>query len=106
MRRLRSVLLTAGGLGAALLAGTLLRGADPAPARLDLTKRVVEAPAKRLAAQSGAAPAAAEPFVNPKVQPGKVRWHADFATACTAAAKSGKPVLLLQMMGRLDDQFC
>jgi hypothetical protein len=45
-------------------------------------------------------------FDNPKVEPGKVRWHADFETACAAAEKSGKPVLLFQMMGKLDDRFC
>ncbi|SRR5258708_21336582 len=52
------------------------------------------------------APPAKEGFVNPKVEPGKVNWHADFDTACKAAAKTGKPVLLFQMMGKLDDQFC
>jgi hypothetical protein len=35
-----------------------------------------------------------------------VRWHRDFAAACTAARSSGKPVFLLHMMGRLDEQFC
>ncbi len=51
-------------------------------------------------------PATKDGFVNPKVEPGKVKWHADFDAACKAAAKSGKPVLLFQMMGKLDDQFC
>ncbi len=45
-------------------------------------------------------------FDNPKVPAGKVAWHADLATACAAAKKSGKPVLLFHMMGRLDDRFC
>jgi hypothetical protein len=60
------------------------------------------------AASLSAAPRArpaAKP-ANPKVQPGKVRWHADFTAACRAAAKSGKPVLLFQMMGKLDERFC
>jgi hypothetical protein len=52
------------------------------------------------------APPAKDGFVNPKVAPGKVNWHADFDAACKAAAKTGKPVLLFQMMGKLDDQFC
>jgi hypothetical protein len=43
---------------------------------------------------------------NPEVEPGLVPWHADFAAACAAAKSSGKPVLLFQMMGRLDQQFC
>ena len=42
----------------------------------------------------------------PKVAPGKVTWHATFVAACEAARKSGKPVLLFQMMGKLDEQFC
>jgi hypothetical protein len=45
-------------------------------------------------------------LANPRVKPGKVRWHRDFAAACAAAKKSGKPVLLFQMMGKLDEQLC
>ncbi len=73
--------------------------------RPDITKGRIELPVKRvLAARSG--PAAKDGFVNPKVEPGKVTWHADFAAACAAAQRSKKPVLLFQMMGRLDNQFC
>lgn len=43
---------------------------------------------------------------NPTVRPGRVRWHADFATACAASRESGKPVFLFQMLGRLDERFC
>ncbi len=43
---------------------------------------------------------------NPAVAPGNVKWHSDFDTACQAAKKSGKPVLLFQMLGRLDQEFC
>ena len=43
---------------------------------------------------------------NPRVEPGLVKWHASFADARAAAEKSGKPVLLFHMMGRLDRQFC
>jgi hypothetical protein len=43
---------------------------------------------------------------NPKVPPGQVQWHATFEAACAVAGKSGKPVLLFQMMGKLDEQFC
>ncbi len=43
---------------------------------------------------------------NPKVKPGLVNWHVSFADAQTASQKSGKPVLLLHMMGQLDRQFC
>jgi hypothetical protein len=76
----------------------------PKAARADVSKYlVVEPPAEKVvAALSATAPATD----NPKVQPGLVRWHATFADACGAAGRSGKPVLLFQMMGKLDDQFC
>jgi hypothetical protein len=75
--------------------------------RLDVGKSVVERPTELLLASAtktanGTTPA----FENPKVEPGRVKWHADFATARAASAKSGKPVLLFQMLGKLDDQFC
>ena len=87
--------------------------AKPQPAlaggklRMDVGKSVVERPTELLLASTtkmanGTTPA----FVNPKVEPGKVKWHPDFATARAASAESGKPVLLFQMMGKLDDQFC
>jgi hypothetical protein len=71
-------------------------------------KGVIEQPAERLlATRTGpfTSPPAPE-FINPTVEPGKVRWHKTFADACRAAKKSGKPVLLFQMMGRLDERFC
>ena len=46
------------------------------------------------------------PDANPRVEPGKVKWHASFADAQAAAEQSGKPVLLFHMMGQLDRQFC
>ena len=49
--------------------------------------------------------AAAEPN-NPRVEPGRVRWHPTFADAQAAARKSGKPVFLFHLMGHLDRQFC
>lgn len=45
-------------------------------------------------------------FVNPKVEPGKVNWHKSFEEARAASAMSKKPILVFQMMGKLDDQFC
>jgi hypothetical protein len=98
-----------GSVAALALAATFIPGAppnDPKP-KMDHGKYVVESPAKRVLARTGAAAAVSvENFVNPKVEPGKVRWHADFAAACRAAARSGKPVLLFHMMGRLDEKFC
>ena len=56
------------------------------------------------APQGDAAPAAAP--ANPRVPAGRVRWHDDFAAAQAASQRSGKPVLLFHMMGRLDQKFC
>ncbi len=74
----------------------------------DLTKTVrIEKPATTiLVHESGAAANTGKEFVNPKVQPGVVHWHPSMRAACDAARKSGKPVLVFQMMGKLDDQFC
>jgi hypothetical protein len=72
----------------------------------DVGKGIIEGPMKRvLAAQSANTPQAGA-FVNPKVRPGIVTWHATFEAACAASRESGKPVLLFQMMGQLDQQFC
>ena len=37
---------------------------------------------------------------------GEVDWHPSFDEACEAAMESGKPVLLFQLLGRLDEEFC
>jgi hypothetical protein len=99
-----------------LVLGTVAssRGQTPAPsapadapkALADIRKGVVENPTKRLVRESSAGPAALAAFTNPKVEPGRVRWHPTFEAACRASIRSGKPVLLFQMMGKLDDQFC
>jgi hypothetical protein len=92
---------------AAGLAVTQTPNPQPAARAADRTKGAIEVPSERLVAAATPAPAAAgDAFVNPRVPPGKVRWHPDFDTACRAAAQSGKPVLLFQMMGRLDQKFC
>jgi hypothetical protein len=43
---------------------------------------------------------------NPKIKPGEVCWHSSFAEACEASARTHKPVLLFQLLGKLDHQFC
>ena len=64
----------------------------------DMRKSVVELPLKR-------ALAAAE-VEDGRVKPGLVAWHPSFEAAVEAAGKSGKPVLLFQLLGRLDEEFC
>lgn len=96
----RMLYLVMAGLACAVgLMGRLgLQAADPSAAS-DLRKRAEENPTKLLV--RGTTPAS-----NPAVAPGKVRWHPSFAAAQAAAVRSGKPVLLFQMMGRLDQRFC
>ncbi len=67
----------------------------------DLSKALVERPLERALAQTSEAPGAPT-----RVRPGLVRWHADFDAARAAARLSGKPVLLFQLLGRLDDELC
>jgi len=80
--------------------------APKTPRPLDMTKTLRIEPPVRTIVTKASAPAAGDKFVNPKVQPGKVRWHPTLTAACAAASKSKKPILLFQMMGKLDDQFC
>lgn len=79
--------------------------AAPQPA-VDHGKRKIELAPKKLLAETAPAPrpVATDPD-NPPVAPGKVTWHESFDAAKVAAARSGKPVLLFQLMGRLDRQF-
>ena len=89
-----------------VLAGLALAALLTSPAMSDMPKYVVERSTKDvLAAHSGAA-AMTIASANPKVAPGRVSWHPTFAAACAASLASGKPVLLFQMMGNLDEQFC
>jgi hypothetical protein len=66
----------------------------------------IEFPTKRIIANTAADPLPKSDFINPRVAAGRVRWHTSYASARQASEKSGKPVLLFQMMGKLDDQFC
>jgi hypothetical protein len=96
-KRLSLCLLSAIGAGALMLST-----ASAANKPDDRAKNDIEGPAKQ-------AIAAAAPVVagdNPKVAPGKVNWHPSFEAACEASKKSGKPVVLFQLLGQLDKQFC
>lgn len=48
----------------------------------------------------------AERAENPSVAPGLVSWHANRQAASAASARSGRPVLVFQLLGRLDEEFC
>ena len=112
----------------ALLVLTAFVSADAAekPSKkitVDLRKSAIESPVKKILAKNRSensqaqstetqpvrTPVSAQTpgkkFDNPKVKAGNVQWHPDFEKACIAAGKSGKPVLLFQLMGRLDEQF-
>jgi len=90
----------------AVMAVAAAGGDSPKPVALDRSKSAIESPTRAVVAANSATVPAAGKFVNPKVEPGKVKWHPNFAAACTAARMSHKPVLLFQMMGKLDEQFC
>ena len=86
-----------------LAAGTLIAADTPVP----VGKRVIEAPPKAVVAATAPVPVPpAASIHNPTVEAGKVKWHATLAEAQAAAKKSGKPVLIYQMMGYLDKKFC
>jgi hypothetical protein len=98
MRKRLSLVLVV--LSAGVLAGGAVWAANQVvPAYL--SKGEIEAAPKAVLAAADRAEAA-----NPKVAPGKVTWHPSFAAACEASKKSGKPVLLFQLLGKLDHQFC
>ena len=96
-KRLSLCLLSAFGAGVLML-GAAAAANKPA----DETKEKIEAAPR--AAIAAAAPVKADD--NPRVAPGKVNWHPSFEAACEASKKSGKPVLLFQLLGQLDKQFC
>ena len=77
---------------------TLSACADGPP--VDVTKRVIEADAKHVVEVSRQL----EVALDTKVKPGDIQWHPGFAAACTAARASGKPVLLFQLLGKLDEE--
>jgi hypothetical protein len=72
----------------------------------DRGKRVLEEPLER-AITTGERDTGLPGFgENPRVTPGLIGWHADLSAARTAARESGRPVLLFQLLGRLDEEFC
>lgn len=99
---LRGIVVLLVGTGAVGLAEE-----PPAKRRVDLPKTILESPLKRLVEATPATDGTASPQTskNPKVEAGKVSWHASFDAAKAAAQESGKPILLFQLLGRLDNRF-
>jgi hypothetical protein len=87
---------------AVLATAAAVHAQQKAKKRTDPTKRKIERTTRAVVARSDSARGPD----NPKVPPGKVAWHPSVAAASAAAKKSGKPVLLFHMMGRLDNKFC
>ena len=102
MRRIFAF-VAATGLAVALVAPVVVAQDSGSP---DRGKRLAEAPVENVlkAPSSAAIPGDAEH--NPTVAAGAVKWHADLAAARAAAARSGRPVLLFQLLGQLDQEFC
>jgi hypothetical protein len=62
--------------------------------------------ASRMSTDSKSSLLYAEPRAGKTVQPGLVNWQNDFAAAVAKASQTNRPVLLFQMMGKLNDEFC
>lgn len=92
------------------LKAVVAKQAKEALVKVDVRKRVIESPLKSVVGKAATddAPQTAkrdDATNNPEVQPGLVRWHADWEQAKSAAARSGKPILLFQLLGQLDREF-
>jgi hypothetical protein len=73
----------------------------------DMRKAAVELPTARLLRSTDtAATRAIAADSSQRVQPGLVAWHANYQEAVDASRASGKPVLLVQLLGRMDEKFC
>jgi hypothetical protein len=88
------------------IGGVPVRRSSPAAVKHEMKSVVVAKPAGAVAKSTVAVGKAGAAPANPKVEPGLVKWHGDFAAARAASARSGKPVLLFQMLGRMDEHFC
>jgi hypothetical protein len=103
------------GVAGSLIIGTAVLAAGHTGAErpiADVTKMSVERPVAAVLKRASLAvdkPAVATErpaFSNSAVKPGLVGWHSSFAEACKASRRTHKPVLLFQLLGKLDHQFC
>lgn len=74
------------------------------------SKMGIEAPLKRLISSASSTNSASSYLLGAamekKVVPGLVSWTGDMELAKGKAKALGKPILVFQMMGRLDEEFC
>jgi len=96
-------LVAATGLSVALITPVVLA---EEPAKPDRGKSLAETPVEEVVkdTRGGSLPRGGRE--NPTVEAGAVRWHENLAAARAASVKSGRPVLLFQLLGRLDQEFC
>ena len=84
---------------------------EPTEAVVDVSKRKIEitaegfleSPAERTLDSAGNVQPVDDD--HPSCQPGLVNWHDSFESACIASRQSGKPVMLFQLLGQLDQRF-
>jgi hypothetical protein len=92
-----------------LASGTAVMSDDPPAAkpRADIPKNKIEFGPKRVVEAAAAVESSNELATssNAAVAPGRVKWHADWNAAMAAAGRSGKPILLFQLLGRMDQRF-
>ncbi|MDG2014202.1 MAG: hypothetical protein P8J33_11890 [Pirellulaceae bacterium] len=73
---------------------------------LDVSKTFIEIPSKKLLESTKFTAVLPNNFSdNPPCQPGLVTWHRDLQEAKAASLRSGKPILLFQLLGKLDEKF-
>jgi hypothetical protein len=77
-------------------------------AAADMRKAMVELPTAKLLKSSDflSNVAPKKDSSDERTPPGIVAWHSNYDEAVRAAQTSGKPVLLFQLMGNLDEKFC
>ena len=74
--------------------------------RADASKSIAEIGIKEALKRSYGFGPGELPPLDDAVKAGDVAWHGSFEDALSAARVSGKPVLLFQLLGRLDDELC
>lgn len=63
-------------------------------------------PTSKLTKKQASSPQQPLIAINRLTKPGLVRWHRNLMEARQRGASSGKPVLVVEMLGKLDHEFC